>query len=389
MFGEPKFYGSTDNDVVRMATNCAKADPEFLCKLACYARNVGNMRSVSHVLACVIAREAREYTRITLRNIIVRPDDITEIMSCYLNMYSNPFPNAMKREIGTVIQKFDEYQLAKYNGGTRGMKLRDVLRIVHPTPINAEKEGLFKKILDDTLPTPYTWETELSARGNTAEVWNELLSSGKVGYMALIRNLRNIIQSGADYQQALDAIADPHQVKKSRQLPFRHFSAFRTLCNAHCITPQVHKALESALHASIENMETILGRTLIAVDGSGSMDFPVSAKSDVRCCDIVSLFGAMVARLCEDATVCYFDSASRLFTQKSNHRGYRIAHYGKSDSVLDIALSNTSSGGGTDLSLPMHYALVNDPSVHHKPFDSATMSVILPTVACVEPFRVM
>ena len=75
MFGEPKFYGSTDTDVVRLATRCAAADPAFLCRLTCYARNDNNLRSVSHVLCCVIAREAHEYTRLTVRNIVIRPDD--------------------------------------------------------------------------------------------------------------------------------------------------------------------------------------------------------------------------------------------------------------------------------------------------------------------------
>ena len=34
-FGEPKYYGSTDNDIIKLATECAKVDPEFLCKLTC------------------------------------------------------------------------------------------------------------------------------------------------------------------------------------------------------------------------------------------------------------------------------------------------------------------------------------------------------------------
>ena len=370
MFGEPKYYGSTDNDIVHLATQCAHGDPEFLCKLACYARNVANMRSISHVLAAIIAREAREYTRITLRNIVIRPDDITEIMSCYLSLYGKPFPNAMKREIANVIQNFDEYQLAKYNGGNRELKFRDVLRIVHPTPKDAQQEALFGKILNDTLEIPYTWETELSAHGNTAEVWNELIDSGKVGYMALLRNLRNIIKSGADYQKVLDIIADPVRVKKSRQLPFRFYSAYRTLTAEGLMNPEIHKALESALHASIDNMETIPGRTLIAVDVSGSMRMKISARSDVSCCDIASLMGAMASRICEDATVCYFDAVTHWYGySQKNPDGYRIAHYGKYDSVLDIALKNAFSGGGTDLSLPMHFALLKDNSANVKPFD--------------------
>ena len=114
-------------------------------------------------------------------------------------------------------------------------------------------------------------------------------------------------------------------------------------------------------------MEQIPGRTLVAVDVSGSMSSRISAKSDVRCCDIAALFGAMASRLCEDATVCYFDAASSW--SSSNSKGYRIAHYGKYDSILEICAKSAFAGGGTDLSLPMKYALEEDKSVALKPFD--------------------
>ena len=363
MFGEPKFYGSTDSDIVRLATACAGTDPAFLSKLACYARNVGNMRSVSHVLTAVIAREAHGLTRATIRNVVVRPDDITEIMSCYLSMYGKPFPNAMKREIAQVIQKFSEYQIAKYSGGSKALKFRDVLRITHPVPKTKETEALFGKILSDELETPYTWEVELSTRGNTKEVWDELIASEKVGYMALLRNLRNIAASGADIRPVLRRLADPDQIRRSRQLPFRFYSAYRTLCGQRLMTPGIHAALETAINTAIANMEQIPGRTLIAVDVSGSMSSPVSRKSEVRCCDIATLLGAMAGRLCEDATVCYFDCVS------SSRRGYRTEHHGKYESILDICARNAFSGGGTDLSLPMKFALEDDKAVHLKPFD--------------------
>ena len=368
MFGEPKYYGSTDSDIVRLATDCAKRDPEFLCNLAVYARNEFNMRSVSHVLTCVIAREASEYTRKTVRNVIVRADDILEIMACYETMYGKPWPNALKREVAEQLQRFDEYQLAKYNGGKRSITFKDVLRITHPTPANKEIEALFGKVLSDTLETPYTWETELSARGNTAEVWNELIASGKVGYMALLRNLRNIVKSGADIEPVLARIADPEQVAKSRQLPFRFFSAYRTLENDRLMTPEIHRALDAALTASVDNMETLAGRTLIAVDASGSMGCLVSRNSTVRCRDIAALFGAMASRICEDATVCFFDCEGGW--SQFGGTGYKIVRFGKYDSVLDATLKGIyDHGGGTQMDLPLTYALKEDATRDLKPFD--------------------
>lgn len=366
MFGEPKYYGSTDQEIIQLATECAQADPDFLCRLVCYARNEGNMRSVSHVLACVIAHEAHTYTRKVLGKIIIRPDDITEIMSCYLQLYGKPYPNAMKREVAVQLQKFNEYQLAKYNGGSKSMKLRDVLRITHPHPADKNVEELFGKILKDTLETPYTWETELSEKGNTKKVWDALIASGKLGYMAMLRNLRNIVVSGANVQPVLNTICDPEQVRKSRQLPFRYYSAYKALDDAELMTGKIREALEKALEVSAENIDMLPGRTLIAVDSSGSMFSPVSKRSDVTCYDIANLLGVMSTRICEDATVCYFNYAGSLW-DGSTRTGYRICNFGKYDSVLDGVSKNDNFGGGTDLSLPIKWALDTDTGL--RPFD--------------------
>ena len=368
MFGEPKFYGSTDEDIFVLATVICGEEPSFVAKLACYARNVANMRSVSHVLTCIIAHEAHEYTRVVIRNIIVRPDDITEIMACYKQMYGKPFPNALKREIAEQIQRFDEYALAKYNSRGMSMKLRDVLRITHPTPKDEKTEALFRKVLDDTLETPYTWETELSEKGNTKEVWDELIASGKVGYMALLRNLRNIVKCGADIAPVLKVLSDPERVKKSRQLPFRFFSAYRMLEQENLMTPEIHRALENALTVSVENLDTVPGRTLIAVDVSGSMGSCISRKSTVMCSEIAGLLGAMSSRICEDAAVCYFDCPGGWSCLRGD-KGYIVEHYGKYDSILEICRKHIFSGGGTQMDLPMKFALEEDKSASIKPFD--------------------
>ena len=114
------------------------------------------------------------------------------------------------------------------------------------------------------------------------------------------------------------------------------------------------------------------------------MSSRISAKSDVCCADIASLLGAMANKLCEDATVCYFEASKNLYREyykrrgmafpesmykNSEESGYRIANYGKYDSVLEIALQNSFAGGGTDLSLPMEYALEVDKGKRFKPFD--------------------
>ncbi|MCR5795972.1 MAG: TROVE domain-containing protein [Solobacterium sp.] len=361
MFGEEKFYGRTDGNIVRLAEIIAVRDPEFLAKLACYARNRANLRSVSHVLTAVIARHANAYTRIVIRNVVVRPDDITEIMACYRTMYGKPFPNAMKREIAIVMQKFNAYQFEKYDTG-RDITFKDVLRIVHPVPANEQIEELFGRILDDALETPYTWETELSAKGNTKEVWNELGTSGKLGYMAALRNLRNILTAGADIRPVLEMLADAENVRRSRQLPFRFYAAYKSLLDAGLMTSEIREALEKALTASVGNMERIPGRTLIAVDTSGSMSCALSRRSDMRCIDIAALMGALAHHICDDAAVCYFSAPN-----STDPLGYHIAHYGRYDSILEICRQTAAASGCTNMHLPLIYALQEDTA--SRPFD--------------------
>ena len=381
--GEAKYYGDTDNEMIDSAKKIAAIEPDFLAKIACYARNVANLRSVSHLLASIIAREndTKRYTRQVLRNIIVRPDDILEIMACYYNLYSDQkitkpngkeyqkvkWSNPLKREIANVIQNFNEYSIAKYNGGSKSIKFKDVLRIVHPTPKDEETSILFKKILEDTLQTPYTWETELSAKGNTKEVWTDLINSKKLGYMALLRNLKNIIKSGADYTSVLEIISDPEQVKKSKQLPFRFYAAYKTLVNNGIDDKEVFNALEKAIESSIGNMEVISGRTLIAVDVSGSMSSSVSSKSDIACFEIGALLGILLSRLTEDSEAVYFNAADDWGLNQG--KGYDVKRYGKFDNILE-SVREIKCDGSTDMSLPLQYALESEENHKFKrPFD--------------------
>ncbi|CBZ27931.1 conserved hypothetical protein [Leishmania mexicana MHOM/GT/2001/U1103] len=79
------------------------------------------------------------------------------------------------------------------------------------------------------LPVPATWETQLSKEGNTGRVWDALISSDAVPYMALLRNLRNILTrlcSAATHKRVLDKLVDEQQVAASQQLPYRFYSAY-------------------------------------------------------------------------------------------------------------------------------------------------------------------
>jgi hypothetical protein len=135
--------------------------------------------------------------------------------------------------------------------------------------------------------------------------WEELIDSKRLGYMALLRNLRNILQSdvsSSHIKAVCDYIANPHAVAHAKQLPFRFLAAYRELKAVNSgYTSYVMSALETALEISIQNMRgfDIDTKVVIACDVSGSMQKAVSAKSKVLLYDIGLLLGMLLQSKCE------------------------------------------------------------------------------------------
>jgi len=345
-FGEPKFYGKTDHEILTTARAVAKLEPEFIAKLAVFARCEFNMRSVSHVLAAILAREpnGKKFVRRLIPSIVVRADDVTEILSAYLHFYGKPVPNALKKGINDAFVRFDEYSLAKYKGEGNKLKMRDVPRICHPTPKDAGQSDLWKRLIAGELKRPYTWEVELSAKGNYSYTWEELIWSGKVGYMALLRNLRNIISAAPrNIDMVYETLADPERVRKSRQFPFRFLSAYNEIKGVRGATSKVYDTLEAALEVSVDNIPRIPGKTAIAVDVSGSMRDPVSRKSKMTCAEIGLLLGVIASRVCDESIFLTFDT--EVYPQTVSKRG----------GILPQVRNIPVRGGGTYMQKPFLY----------------------------------
>lgn len=339
-FDEEQFYGKNTEDMTQTIKRVIASEPEFVSKLAVYARRVFNMRSVAHVLTAYLAHEpnGKPYVRKTVKGVSVRGDDITEIMAFYLATFGKPIPNALKKGINDVITEFDEYTLAKYKGEGKSLKMRDLLCLCRPTPKDEEQSAMWKRCIEGNLATPETWETQLSANGNSAETWEKLISSGKVGYMALLRNLRNIIKaSPANIEEVYKTIEDPERVKKSKQLPFRFLSAYKSISDI--AGSRALTALEKAINVSADNLPRLSGTTVIAVDISGSMSSPISTKSDIKCYEIGLLLGLIANKICDNSIFYVFNS--------------QIAKYPVTTftPILET-VTRSNCGGGTNMYLP-------------------------------------
>ena len=329
-------YEKQDERVNRIAALVGKVSPEFVARLAIYARTQMHLRSIPMLLLVELAKvhNGDDLVARAVEKTVLRADEIMELLMCY--QWRNPSTDPRKklgklsRQIQNGLQRafnrFDEYQFAKYDRDNLEVKLRDALFLVHPKAKDEQQQALFDKIVNRQMETPYTWETELSALGQqpfasdeekTAafrQKWEELVRSGKLGYMALMRNLRNMLQadvSFADLQFVCDCLSDAAQVAKSKQLPFRYLSAYREVEQVNSTgTSALMSALETAVRHSAANIEGFdeNTRVLIASDVSGSMWTKVNAKSTVRLFDIGLLLSMLLKNRCKQVIAGIFGS---------------------------------------------------------------------------------
>lgn len=341
-FNEKKYYGDNSKELVDLAEYIAQTDPHFVANLAVYARREMHLRSVSHVLTCVVAHTvaSKPFIHYTVDGVVERADDMTEIMACYISMYGKPIPNGLKKALGDAMNRTNEFAFSKYNTPGKAVSFKDVLRICHPRPVTNRASKAFNEILTDTLPVAKRWETELSAHGNNKEVWENLIAENRLGYMAALRNLRNIINAGPDnIDKIYSKLSNKDEVLKSKQLPFRFLSAYKNLPTE--ATSRVMDVLEDACEYSIANLPKIPGKTIIAIDTSGSMACRISHKSNVRCGEIAALLGLMANKLCEESIVYTFNT--RIGQMNVSH------HSG----ILQTASNTCTFWGGTNLRLPL------------------------------------
>ena len=313
-YGEEKFYGDNTPQLMELAEKlCREGESLYVAQVAVWARTKGHLRTVSHALMAVVAHacSGKTFVRPAARTIAsMRGDDGTEMLAAYTALYGGnaKLPHALRRGIRDALGQMGAYQIAKYQSKARAWKMRDTLRMVHPVPADAEASEAMHACVAGTLTVPKGWESELSSRGNTAEVWNELLAEHRLGFMAQLRNMRNIMQSGASIDPVLEMLCNGEAVRASRQLPFRFYSAWRELVAANLATTAITHALDTAMKEACANADRLPGRTAVMIDSSGSMGMLLSAHSRVSCRDVAAVLGAMTVHISDDAWVCHFDT---------------------------------------------------------------------------------
>ncbi len=341
-FLDDKFYESGNKRSERLNSLVKKVDPEFTARLAVVARKEFHMRTVTHILVNYLAQNHRgdDLVKRTIVALTERPDDLTEIASSFIVNQKKSLPKQVKRGIRNALLKFDRYQLGKYRQEGKKVSLVDLFNLVHPKVIHAstEQRQAWLDLINGNLKSEGTWEREISGaktKEEKRESWEKLVKSGKIGYMALLRNLNNLIGGDVDIGTlaiAAERLADPQEVKKSKQLPFRFYTAWKNVSGNRTLK----NAIADAMEVSVANAPLFEGRTLVSIDCSGSMMGQPK--------EIAAIFGAIIAKRNDADLILYGTSV------KSVEISSRSSVVDIVDKIRNVRL------GGTETALTFKYA---------------------------------
>lgn len=281
---ENSFYEDGKDIAERIEEAAEKVLAEDLAALAVEARSVFNLRHVPLLLLSSLAKRGGPAVSDAIEKAIQRPDELAEFLAIYWRKGKTPLSKQVKKGLSKAFQKFDAYSLAKYNRDG-AIKLRDVLFMVHAKPKDDAQAATWKKLVDGTLTPPDTWEVSLSAGASKKEVFERLIQESKLGYLALLRNLRNMVSAGVDDALIRDAILT--RKGAGRVLPFRYVAAARAC-------PQMEPAIDQALSEAISDIKPLPGKTVVLVDVSGSMDSRLSGRSDLNRIDAAAALASII-----------------------------------------------------------------------------------------------
>jgi len=367
--------GDRDARFVDLARRVAVEEGDWFARFVRWLRSDANVRTASlaaalegvrarldaHIIKTAAEDPANDVTnRRIVDSVLRRADEPGEALAYWVSHFGRSVPKPVKRGIAdAAVRMYTERGVLKYDGEKAAFRFGDVVDLTHPAARTPGQDALFRYALDrrhgrtdlgrvlESLPTVVanaalrarvaeaaehdavaavwelfdpdalraagmTWEDALSLAGGKVSkrrLWEALVPT--MGYMALLRNLRNMDDAGVSDDVAgrvAARLASAEEVAASRQFPFRFLSAYREVKSLRWAYP-----LEIALQHSLANVPELGGHTLVLVDRSPSMwEQKFSPRSSMPWADAAAVFGVAVALRAERADLVEFSAASSL-----------------------------------------------------------------------------
>jgi 60 kDa SS-A/Ro ribonucleoprotein len=364
------FYASAEDQTAKVMELASKVSPEDLAMIAVYSRKSGFMKDMPAVLLAVLL--ARSKNDLKTQNLFraasfVVLDDMKMIRNFCNAVRSGvtgrkSFGTLGKKAIQRALERMTAQQL--FNGSIgNDPTLADIMRMVHPRFNDVERNNMVRYLMGHEFSPAVLPETvrhfeefKKNPKGTPPAVNFQFLSSVKMSetqwaelaqtmsWHTLRMNLNTLLRNGAFNVPDLDTqvasiLRDKETLGKIKVFPYQLLAAYM---NSETTMPKVvTNALQQAMETATKNVPVLNGKTLIAIDVSGSMGSPVTGSgavySKVRCVDAAALMGASVLRTNPDARVWAF------------HDSVVVKNLNPMDSVM----TNTEKifktpGGGTD-----------------------------------------
>lgn len=275
-------------EIKRLIPLCPAVD---VYNIALEARTMQKLRHTPLFIAVEMCKypEHKMFVQDLLPQIITRADMLTDFLALYWNGKKKPICNQAKKGLAKAFHNFNEYKFAKYDRDA-AIKLRDVMFLCRPKPNNQYETELFKKVANRTLTPPETWEVMLSRGDNKKEAWTKLITEGKIGGLAMLRNIANMQKASVDKKVIKEGLKS---LKSSMLLPLDFWKAAR-------MNSAFDRDIEDAMIEAYKNLPKLPGKTLFIVDVSGSMGSLTSGNSAFNRMDQACAMAILAANQCED-----------------------------------------------------------------------------------------
>ena len=378
---EPQFYRS-ENQTMRelrdLIERIGLKDPYFVAQAIVYSRCLGEgMRSVNHLAAALLAPfiSGKEYAKRFYGlwdkkekkgGCIYRVDDMSEIKDVYAALNKSTLSNSMKKGFAAVLEALDTYQLAKYKD-----TVIDMANLTHPKSALSKAEivvdGKKMKVIDALMKgvtvSADTWEVANSEAGQEvakavkagkltkaeAEVtlanakndnWEAMLTEGRLGILAAIRNIRSMLNSPR--KEVVDAlcklVSNGQAIRNGKIMPYQIDYTYEVVKKEFSNSADGRRVMEALLKGyeyAVPNLaEALPGRTCVMVDCSGSMNTyctQAGQRSNIAtsAAEKAGLIAATIAKA-TNADVVRFGSHAEFYSYDPNESvfslGRKIGH---------------------------------------------------------------
>lgn len=289
---EDNFYEDGVSNTENIKRLIPQVEPQKVFDIAVEARLKQKLRHVPLFIAREMARLNTHKGLVgkLLPIIIRRADELAEFMAIYWKDGKQPIANQVKKGLAKAFRNFDEYQFSKWNRDYE-VRLRDVMFLSHPNP--GQNQELFKKIAENKLEPPDTWESAFAGGKNKKETWERLIKERKLGALAFIRNLRNMEKVGVAPSEIRKGFAT---INPRWLLPLNYLAAAR-------YAPNWEREIEKLMLRGFEHAPKLPGYTIFVVDVSGSMQADISSKSKFTRLDAAVAMALIASETCEHISI--------------------------------------------------------------------------------------